>query len=74
VFSGVLGSLRRKEFTSIGVVVNTAYRLQALALAGEIMLCRETYDKVLDRFSAQALGPVRVKGMAEPIEVYRIRA
>lgn len=73
VFSGMVGSLRRKEFTSIGVVVNIAYRLQALAHAGEIMLCRETYDKVCRNFCALPLGPVRVKGMAEPIEVYRIR-
>lgn len=74
VFSGVLGSRRRKEFTSIGAVVNIAHRLQALAAGGEIMLCRETYAKVSGSFPAVALGPVQVKGLADPIEVYRIRA
>ncbi len=31
VFSGILGSLRKKEFTSIGMAVNIADRLQGLA-------------------------------------------
>jgi len=32
VFSGVLGSLRKKEFTSIGMAVNIAARLQSIGL------------------------------------------
>jgi adenylate cyclase len=34
VFSGIMGSLRKKEFTSVGMAVNIAARLQALAHGG----------------------------------------
>ena len=35
VFSGILGSIRKREFTSIGMAVNMATRLQRLAGVGE---------------------------------------
>ncbi len=76
VFSGVMGSLRRKEFTSIGMAVNIAARLQAEAAAGEIVATRNTFDH-LDpatlhaRIDGQA--SVRVKGIDEAIAVCRIK-
>ncbi len=72
VFSGILGSLRKKEFSSIGMAVNIASRLQAMAEAGEILISEETYSKIEGRFDAMALPPVRVKGIDEPMTVYRV--
>jgi adenylate cyclase len=72
VVSGIIGSMRKKEYTSLGMPVNIAARLQALAKAGEIIICRETHQKTATEFPAMALPPVTVKGLSEPIQVYRI--
>jgi adenylate cyclase len=73
VFSGILGSIRKREFTSIGMAVNMASRLQRLAKAGEILICNGTRNKVLENFRTEALAPVTVKGIDEPITIYRIQ-
>ena len=77
VFSGILGSIRKKEFTSIGMAVNIAARLQAIASPGEILIsektcCKLSGEKVPAVFSIDALKPARVKGLDDPIRVYRI--
>ena len=74
VFSGIFGSLRKKEFTSIGMPVNIAARLQALAKGGEIMICENTYQSLAGSFDAQALPPVSVKGISKPINIYQVRS
>ncbi|MBW1890351.1 MAG: response regulator [Deltaproteobacteria bacterium] len=73
VFSGVLGSLRKKEFTSIGMAVNIAARLQSIAQQEEILITRETLESTAGGISAERLHPVYVKGLDEPIEVYRVK-
>ena len=72
VFSGVLGSIRKKEFTSIGMAVNIAARLQSIARQEEILITRETLQLIGDAILAEPLHPVYVKGLDEPIEVYRV--
>lgn len=72
VFSGVLGSLRKKEFTSIGMPVNIAARLQGLAGPGEIIISRSTFERTHQDVSATPIPPVSVKGMETPISTYRI--
>ncbi len=49
VFSGLLGSIRKKEFTSVGLAVNIAARLQALAAPGEILITENTCRKLAGR-------------------------
>ena len=76
VFSGILGSIRKREFTSIGMAVNMASRLQRLAGAGDILICSSTRDKVFSAIRSfgrtESLPPVTVKGIEEPITVYRV--
>jgi len=77
VFSGLLGSIRKKEFTSVGMAVNIAARLQALAGPGEILISESTGRKLhggngSSAVSIAALKPVRVKGLDDPIAVYRV--
>ena len=76
VFSGVLGSLRKKEFTSIGMAVNIAARLQSLAAGGEVIASERTWRRVKEAgsggISAQALAPAAVKGIDAPLTVYRV--
>jgi len=73
VFSGILGSLRKKEFTSVGMAVNIASRLQRLAKEGEILISESTYSGISNNTEADALQPVSIKGIVDPINIYRIR-
>jgi adenylate cyclase len=73
VFSGILGSLRIKEYTSIGMPVNIAARLQGIANGGEILISHKTFQKLSDKIDVEALPPVTVKGINEPISVYKVK-
>ncbi len=73
VFSGILGSLRIKEFTSIGMPVNISARLQGLAKGGEILISDKTFQKLSNTIEVEALPSVTVKGINDPIIVYRVR-
>jgi class 3 adenylate cyclase len=82
VYSGVLGSLRKKEFTSIGMPVNIASRLQQLAGPGEVLASRSTVDALSaydnggeQTFSGVNIVPLpqtRIKGLQEPVPVFKI--
>ena len=77
VFSGVMGSLRKKEFTSIGMAVNIASRLQGIAKEGEVLIDESTFQKISDQkidkqFDVEPLPPVKVKGIDELITMYRV--
>ncbi len=73
VFSGILGSLRMKEFTSIGMPVNIAARLQSMAKAGEIIISDTTFQKLNGEMNVEQLPAVMVKGVNEPLTVYRVK-
>jgi class 3 adenylate cyclase len=72
VFSGVLGSVRKKEFTSIGMAVNIAARLQGLAREGEALITEDTLARLPDKINVRPLEPVLVKGVDKPIKIYRV--
>jgi adenylate cyclase len=73
VFSGVLGSLRKKEYTSVGMAVNMAARLQSRAKEGEILISESTFKRLSDDIKTEALPPVSVKGISEPVNIYRVK-
>lgn len=72
VFSGILGSRRKKEYTSIGPCVNIASRLQQFAHEGEILITDTTYQKTYGQIPTSALPSVHVKGINDPVQIYRV--
>jgi len=54
-----------------GDVVNTASRLQSIAPSGGIVVGEPTYRATRGGFVYEALEPVRVKGKAEPLAIWR---
>jgi class 3 adenylate cyclase/tetratricopeptide (TPR) repeat protein len=56
----------------VGDVVNTASRLQGVAPAGGVVVAEATFRATRKLFDYQELDPVRVKGKADPVPVWRL--
>ncbi|HEU0033621.1 MAG TPA: adenylate/guanylate cyclase domain-containing protein [Kofleriaceae bacterium] len=72
VITGSIGSTRALQYTAIGDAMNVASRLVNVAGSGEIIISEHTYRQVQGRIEATALPPVKVKGKAEELKVYRV--
>lgn len=70
VVVGPLGSTG--EFAATGSPVNLASRLQAAAAPGSVLISHETYRQVHGLFELEALPPLRVKGLPEPLQTYSV--
>ena len=60
------------EYTPIGHTTNLASRMQALAPTGSIAISEQTRKLVEGYFQLKPLGPTRVKGVSEPVNVYEV--
>jgi len=60
------------EYTPIGHTANLASRLQTVAPSGSIVVSEATRKLVEGYFELRALGPMQVRGVADPIEIYEI--
>jgi class 3 adenylate cyclase/tetratricopeptide (TPR) repeat protein len=56
----------------VGDVVNTASRLQGVAPVGGVVVGEATFRATSREFDYQELAPVRVKGKANPVPVWRL--
>ena len=72
VITGSIGSTRALQYTAIGDAMNVASRLVNIASPGEVIVSESTMRLVNGRVDATALPPVRVKGKAEELRVFRI--
>lgn len=72
VITGAIGSTRALQYTAIGDAMNVASRLVNVAGSGEIIIAEDTYRLVASRIDAVALPPVKVKGKADELKVFRV--
>src|ERR1700683_458284 len=62
----------KTEYTPIGHTANLASRMQALAPTGSIAVSENTRKLCEGYFVLKPLGPTRVKGLSEPVNVYEV--
>jgi class 3 adenylate cyclase/predicted ATPase len=73
VVVGALGGDGRRENLATGETVNIAARLEGLASPNTVVISQATSRLVHDTFALEALGPTTLKGVAEPMSIYRVR-
>jgi class 3 adenylate cyclase/tetratricopeptide (TPR) repeat protein len=72
VVRSVQTGAHRTEYTPIGHSTSLAARMQALAPTGSIAVSEYTQKLVEGYFAFKALGPTRVKGVSEPVNVFEL--
>ncbi len=69
---GMVGFEGRFDYTPSGTAINLASRLCDEALDGEILLSPRARIAVEDTFQVESRGELTLKGIREPVEVFRL--
>src|SRR5712691_3101236 len=72
VVVGEMGGGSRQEQLAMGETPNVAARIQGLAAPDTVVISPTTFRLVQGYFTCQDLGAHRLKGLAAPLQVYRI--
>jgi hypothetical protein len=67
-----IGNDLHMDYSAIGQTTHLAARMEQLATPGSILLTATTLRLVEGLVRVNALGPVPVKGLAEPVEVFEL--
>jgi class 3 adenylate cyclase/tetratricopeptide (TPR) repeat protein len=67
-----IGSDLHMDYTAVGQSTHLAARMEQLASPGRILLTADTFRLAEGYVEVKPLGPVPVKGLASPIEVYEL--
>src|SRR5262245_342590 len=72
VVIGEVGEGARHAPLALGETPNLAARLQGLAAPNSLVISAATWQLLGGFFICRSLGPVRLKGLAQPLEVYQV--
>ena len=62
----------RKDYTAIGDTVNVAARLESNAKRSQILISRDVYELIKDKFNADSIGEIPLKGKTEKVEIFSV--
>src|SRR5262249_4327804 len=69
-----IGSDLRMDYTAVGQTTHLAARMEQLAAPGTIVVTPSTRARVEGLVAVTSLGPVPIKGLPEPLEVFEVTA
>ncbi|GEM_PF-1242381 len=72
VVVGEVGDGKRREQLAIGETPNISARVQGLADPNSILISESTFRLVQGFFELQEIGPQVLRGIAEPMRLYRV--
>ncbi|MBA3234611.1 MAG: AAA family ATPase [Chloroflexi bacterium] len=72
VLVGNVGSDLRYEYTALGDAMNVAARMQTAADPGSVLITAGTYHLVRGLVDVRDVGPLEVKGKADPVQAYEV--
>ena len=67
-----IGSDLHMDYTALGQTTHLAARMEQMADPGSILLTADTYDLAEGFIQVKPLGPIAVRGLGRPIEVYEV--
>jgi class 3 adenylate cyclase len=67
-----IGSDLHMDYTAVGQTTHLAARMEQMATPGTILLAPATLHLAAGYVQVTARGPVAVKGLAEPVEIYAL--
>src|SRR3989304_3717192 len=67
-----IGSDLHMDYTAVGQTTHVAARMEQMALPGSILLSAETLALAEGYVEVRSLGPLPVKGLAAPLEIYEL--
>jgi class 3 adenylate cyclase/tetratricopeptide (TPR) repeat protein len=67
-----IGSDLRMDYTAVGQTTHLAARLEQMALPGSILISAGSLRLAEGYAEVKPLGPMSVKGLIEPVEVYEV--
>jgi len=69
---GNLGAQELQLYTAVGDIVNLAQRLEEIAGGGKVFIADGTRQALGPEARVRSLGPVLVRGRAEPVVIYEL--
>jgi class 3 adenylate cyclase/tetratricopeptide (TPR) repeat protein len=67
-----IGSDLKMDYTAVGQTTHLAARMEQMAMPGSILITPDTLQLAEGYVQVKPLGPVNVKGLTEPVEVYEV--
>src|SRR6266446_4759906 len=67
-----IGNDLHMDYSAVGQTTHLAARMEQLATPGSILLTADTLRLVEGLVQVKALGPIPVKGLSEPVEVFEL--
>jgi len=69
-----IGSDLHMDYTAVGQTTHLAARMEQMAMAGSVLLTADALRLAEGFVEVKPLGPVNVKGLSEPVEVFDLEA
>ena len=67
-----IGNDLRMDYTVVGQTVHLANRMEQMAMPGSVLITANTLQLAEGYIAAKSLGPVPVKGLVDPIQIYEV--